>query len=62
MTEYSETVSVLQALYQDEVRAYNNYLACAKKAASEKYEEVVMDLNDEVTIMLCGHAKGACLG
>ncbi len=37
---YPETISVLQILYQDEVQAFNDYQAYAKKAASEKYPNI----------------------
>jgi rubrerythrin len=37
---YPETISVLQTLYQDEVQAFNDYKAYAKKAASEKYPNI----------------------
>jgi rubrerythrin len=38
--EYSETISVLQLLYQDEMQALYNYRAFAKKAVSEKYPNI----------------------
>jgi rubrerythrin len=37
---YPETISVLQILYQDEVQAFNDYKAYAKRAASEKYPNI----------------------
>ena len=37
---YPETISVLQILYEDEVQAFNDYQAYAKKAASEKYPNI----------------------
>jgi rubrerythrin len=39
-SEYSETISVLQSLYQDEKQALHNYRAYAKKAVSEKYPNI----------------------
>jgi rubrerythrin len=36
-SRYRETITVLQTLYQDEVQAFNDYQAYAKKAESEKY-------------------------
>lgn len=38
--EYPETISVLQTLYQDEVLAFNNYQAYAKKAIAEDYPNI----------------------
>ena len=35
-----ETISILQTHYQDEVQAFNNYQAYAKKARSEKYPNI----------------------
>ena len=37
---YPETISVLQILYQDEVLAYNNYQAFAKKSQAEDYPNI----------------------
>ena len=37
---YPGTISVLQILYQDEVQAFNDYKAYAKRAASEKYPNI----------------------
>jgi rubrerythrin len=37
---YPETISALQTLYQDEVQAFYDYQAYAKKAASEKYPNI----------------------
>ena len=37
---YPETISVLQTLYQDEVQAFKDYQAYAKKAVSEKYPNI----------------------
>ena len=37
---YPETISVLQILYQDEVQAFNDYQAYAKRAESEKYPNI----------------------
>jgi rubrerythrin len=37
---YNETISVLQALYKDEIQALHNYRAFAEKAASEKYPNI----------------------
>jgi rubrerythrin len=37
---YPETISVLQILYQDEVQAFNNYQAYAKKALAENYPNI----------------------
>ena len=37
---YPETISVLQILYQDEVQAFNNYHAYAKKAIAEDYPNI----------------------
>ena len=37
---YPETISVLQTLYQDEIQAFKDYQAYAKKAASEKYPNI----------------------
>ena len=39
-SEYQETISVLQALYQDEMQAMHNYQAYAKKAVSQKYPNI----------------------
>jgi len=39
-SRYRETITVLQTLYQDEVRAFNDYKAYAQKAASEKYPNI----------------------
>ncbi|MGD2037156.1 MAG: rubrerythrin family protein [Desulfobacterales bacterium] len=39
-SEYDETISVLQLLYQDEMQALHNYRAFAKKAVSEKYPNI----------------------
>ena len=39
-SEYNETISVLQSLYQDEMQAMINYQAYAKKAVSEKYPNI----------------------
>jgi len=39
-SEYQETISVLQALHQDEMQAMNNYQAYAKKALSQKYPNI----------------------
>jgi rubrerythrin len=39
-SSYPETVSVLQTLYQDEVQAFKNYQAYAKKATSENYPNI----------------------
>jgi len=39
-SRYPETISVLQTLYQDEVQAFNDYQAYAKKAVSEKYPNI----------------------
>jgi hypothetical protein len=39
-SEYSETIPVLQSLYQDEMQALHNYQAYAKKAVSEKYPNI----------------------
>jgi rubrerythrin len=39
-SEYSETISVLQALHQDEMHAMCNYQAYAKKAVSQKYPNI----------------------
>ena len=36
-TKYPETISVLQAAYQNEIQAYLNYMAYAQKAKSESY-------------------------
>jgi predicted PurR-regulated permease PerM len=36
-SRYRETITVLQTLYQDEVQAFNDYQAYAKKDESEKY-------------------------
>lgn len=37
---YPETISVLQILYQDEIQAFNNYHAYAKKALAENYPNI----------------------
>lgn len=39
-SRYSETILVLQTLYQDEIQAIHNYLAYAEKAAAEKYPNI----------------------
>jgi rubrerythrin len=39
-SEYNETLSVLQLLYQDEMQAMHNYQAYAKKAVSQKYPNI----------------------
>jgi len=39
-SRYPETISVLQTLYPDEVQAFNDYQAYAKKAVSEKYPNI----------------------
>ena len=39
-SEYKETISVLQALHQDEMQAKHNYQAYAKKAVSQKYPNI----------------------
>jgi rubrerythrin len=39
-SKYPETISVLQTLYLDEIQAFNDYQAYAKKAASEKYPNI----------------------
>lgn len=39
-SRYSETILVLQTLYQDEIQAMHNYLAYAEKAAAEKYPNI----------------------
>ena len=39
-SRYLETISVLQILYQDEVQAFNDYQAYAKKAGLEKYPNI----------------------
>lgn len=39
-SRYRETISILQTLYQDEVQAFKNYQAYAKKAASENYPNI----------------------
>ena len=39
-SEYPETISVLQSLYQDEMQAMHNYQAYAQKAVSQKYPNI----------------------
>jgi len=39
-SENSETLTVLQSLYRDEMQAINNYQAYKDKAASEKYPNI----------------------
>jgi rubrerythrin len=39
-SEYKETISVLQALHQDEMQAMHNYQAYANKAVSQKYPNI----------------------
>ena len=39
-SENTETITVLQSLYQDEMQAMNNYRAYAKKAVSENYPNI----------------------
>jgi rubrerythrin len=39
-SEYQETISVLQALHQDEMQAMHNYQAYANKAVSQKYPNI----------------------
>lgn len=39
-SRYPETISVMQTLYQDEIQAFKDYQAYAKKAASEKYPNI----------------------
>ena len=39
-SEYRETISVLQALHQDEMQAMHNYQAYANKAVSQKYPNI----------------------
>jgi rubrerythrin len=39
-SEYSETISVLQTLYRDEIQAMRNYRTYAEKAAAEKYPNI----------------------
>ncbi len=39
-SEYTETISVLQTLYQDEIQAMQNYRAYAQKAVSENYPNI----------------------
>ena len=46
-SEHSETISVLQSLYQDEMQALHNYQAFAKKAVSEKYPRIIERIKPE---------------
>jgi rubrerythrin len=55
-SRYSETISVLQTLYQDEVQASENYQAYAEKAVSENYPNIAKLFNS-IAISESIHAR-----